>query len=85
LLVTLAISPAYAFADFDFDALLLVMTQHQLIEQPAKDWSRLVFKGQFPFPLAPEFWGSWNDSWVRTSLFAYDAHAMRGSSGFELL
>jgi hypothetical protein len=50
------------FADFDFDALLLVMTQHQLMRQPAKDWSRPLFKGQFPFPLAPEFWGSWNDS-----------------------
>jgi hypothetical protein len=21
-----------------------------------------VSKGQFPFPLAPEFWGSWNNS-----------------------
>jgi hypothetical protein len=71
--------------DFDFDALLLVMSQCQLIGQPAKDWSRPVSKGQFPFPLAPEFWGSWNDGWVKTSLFAYDADAVRGSSGFEPL
>jgi hypothetical protein len=42
-MVTLAISFADAFADFDFNALLLVMMQHQLIGQPAKDWSRPVF------------------------------------------
>jgi hypothetical protein len=34
-MVTLAISLADAFADFDFDALSLVMTQRQLIGQPA--------------------------------------------------
>jgi hypothetical protein len=50
LLVTLAISPADAFLDFDFDALLLVMAPHQLIGQSAKDQSRTVFEGQFPFP-----------------------------------
>jgi hypothetical protein len=83
--VTSAISLADAFADFDFDALLLVMTQHQLIGQSAKDWSRPVCMGQFPFPLAPEFWGSWNDSWLKINSFACDANAMRGSSGFEPL
>jgi hypothetical protein len=56
------------------------MMQHQLI-----GWSRPVFKGQFPFPLAPEFWGSWNDSWLKTNSFVYDANAVRGSSGFEPL
>jgi hypothetical protein len=70
---------------FRFRCSLLVMTQHQLIGHPAKDWSRPVFKDQFPFLLAPEFWGSSNDSWVKTSLFVYDANAVRGSSGFEPL
>jgi hypothetical protein len=60
--------------DFSFDALLLIMSQRQLIEQ-----------GQFPFPLAPEFWGSWNDSWLETSLSAYGANIERGSSSFEPL
>jgi hypothetical protein len=41
-MVTLAISLTHALADFDFDALLLVMTQHQLIGQPAKDTSFLA-------------------------------------------
>jgi hypothetical protein len=62
---------------------LLVMLQHQLIRQPAKDWSRPVFYGQFPFPLALKFWGRWNDSWLKTSSFAYDADVARGSSGFK--
>jgi hypothetical protein len=57
--------------DFDFDALLLVMSQRQLIGQLAWDWSQHVSKGQFPFPLAPEFWGSWNNSWLETSSFTY--------------
>jgi hypothetical protein len=70
-MLTLAISLTDAFAYFDFEPLLLVMTQHQLIGQPAKDWSQPVFKDQFPFPLAPEFWGSWNDSWLKTNLFVW--------------
>jgi hypothetical protein len=69
--------------DFDFDALLLIMSQRQLIGQLAKDWSRPISEGQFPFPLAPEFWGSWNDSCLKTSLFAYGADVARGSSGFK--
>jgi hypothetical protein len=40
---------------FDFNALLLIMSQRQLTEQPARDWSRPASEGQFPFPLAPEF------------------------------
>jgi hypothetical protein len=40
---------------FDFDALLLIMSQRQLTEQPARDWRRPASEGQFPFPLAPEF------------------------------
>jgi hypothetical protein len=60
--------------DFNFDALLLVVLQRQLIGQPARDWSRPTSKGQFPFSLAPEFWGSWNDSWLETSSFVYGAN-----------
>jgi hypothetical protein len=30
---------ANALVDFDFEPLLLVMTQHQLDEQPAEGWS----------------------------------------------
>jgi hypothetical protein len=71
--------------NFDFDALLLVMTQHQLIGQLAKDWSQPIFDGQFHFPLAPEFWGSWNDSWLKTSSSTYDDDVVRGSSSFEPL
>jgi hypothetical protein len=41
--------------DFDFGALLLIMSQRQLTEQPARDWRRPASKGQFPFPLALEF------------------------------
>jgi hypothetical protein len=40
--LTLAISVMNAFVDFDFEPLLLVMMQHQLIGQPAKDWSRPI-------------------------------------------
>jgi hypothetical protein len=71
--------------DFNFDALLLVMLQRQLIGQPVRDWSWPISKGQFPFPLAPEFWGSWNNSWLETSLFAYGADVERGGSSFEPL
>jgi hypothetical protein len=42
---------------FDFDAPL-----RQLTGQPARYWSRPTSEGQFPFPLAPEFWDSWTDS-----------------------
>jgi hypothetical protein len=40
--LALATSFANAFVDFDFESLLLVMTQHQLIGQPVKGWSRPV-------------------------------------------
>jgi hypothetical protein len=52
------------------------MTQHRLIGQPAKDWSRPVFRDQFPFPLAPEFWGSWDDSWLKTDSFVNGAYVV---------
>jgi hypothetical protein len=71
--------------DFNFDALLLIMSRRQLIEQPARDWSQPTSEGQFPFLLAPEFWGSWSDSWLETSLSAYGANVERGSSSFEPL
>jgi hypothetical protein len=71
--------------DFNFDALLLVVLQRQLIEQPVRDWSRPISRGQFPFPLAPEFSGSWNDSWLETSLFAYGANIEQVSSSFKPL
>jgi hypothetical protein len=71
--------------DFDFDALLLIMSWRQLIEQLARDWIQPTSEGQFPFPLAPEFWGSWNDSWLETSLSACGANVERGSSSFEPL
>jgi hypothetical protein len=70
---------------FDFDALLLIMSQRQLTEQPARDCRRPTSEGQFPFPLAPEFWGSWNDSWLETSLSACGANIKRGSPSFEPL
>jgi hypothetical protein len=54
----LALAISLRMQDFNFVARLLVVLQRQLIGQPARDWSRPTFKGQFPFPLAPEFWGS---------------------------
>jgi hypothetical protein len=83
--VFLALAISLRMLDFDFDARLLVMSQRQLTGQPARDWSRPTSKGQFPFPLAPEFWDSWNDSWLETSLSAYGTNAERGSSSFEPL
>jgi hypothetical protein len=47
---------------FDFVARLLIMSQRQLTGQPTRYWSRPTSEGQFPFPLAPEFWDSWTDS-----------------------
>jgi hypothetical protein len=69
----LALAISFRMLDFDFDVPFLVMLQHQLIRQPTRDWSRPISKGQFPFPLAPEFWGSWTNSWLETSLFTYGA------------
>jgi hypothetical protein len=40
--LTFAISLTNAFIDFNFEPLLLVMMQHQLIGQPAKDWSQPI-------------------------------------------
>jgi hypothetical protein len=84
-LQTLALSISLRTLDFDFDALLLVMSQCQLIGQPARDRSQPVSKGPFPFPLATEFWGSWNDSRPKTSSFTHGVDVTRGNSGFEPL
>jgi hypothetical protein len=52
---------------FDFVARLLIMSQRRLTGQPARYWSWPTSEGQFPFPLAPEFWGSWTNSWLETN------------------
>jgi hypothetical protein len=54
----LALAIALRVLDFDFVTHLLIMSQRQLIGQPARYWSWPTSEGQFPFPLAPEFWGS---------------------------
>jgi hypothetical protein len=64
----LALATTLRVLGFDFVARLLIMSQRQLIEKPARYWSRLTSEGPFPFPLAPEFWGSWTDSWLKTNL-----------------
>jgi hypothetical protein len=51
----LALAISLRMLDFNFDALLLVISQRQLTGQPARDWSRPTSKGQFPFPLSTEF------------------------------
>jgi hypothetical protein len=43
---------------FDFVARLLTISQRRLSGQPARHWNRPISEGQFPFPLAPEFWDS---------------------------
>jgi hypothetical protein len=58
----LALAIALWVLGFDFVARLLIVSQRQLIGQPARYWSRPASEGQFPFPLAPEFWGSWTNS-----------------------
>jgi hypothetical protein len=40
--LALAASFVNAFVDFDFEPLLLIMTQHQLIGQPVKDCNRPI-------------------------------------------
>jgi hypothetical protein len=81
----LALAVFLQVLSFDFVAHLIIMSQRQLIGQPARYWSRPTSKDQFPFPLAPEFWDSWTDSWLETNLSAYGADARRGSSSFEPL
>jgi hypothetical protein len=58
----LALAPSLRVLGFDFVACLLIVSQRQLIGQPARYWSRPASEAQFPFPLAPEFWGSWTSS-----------------------
>jgi hypothetical protein len=79
----LATSFANALADFNFEPLLLVITQQQLDWTAGRGLELARFRDQFPFPLAPKFWGSWNDSWLKTDSLAYDAYVVRGSSSFE--
>jgi hypothetical protein len=52
---SLALAISLRMLGFDFDALLLIMSQRQLTEQSARDWRRPTSEDQFSFPLAPEF------------------------------
>jgi hypothetical protein len=63
------ITPTNALVTLFFKLLPLVTMRCRLDNQPVEDWSR-PFKDQFPFPLAPEFWGSWSDSWLENDLLA---------------
>jgi hypothetical protein len=58
----LALATALRVLGFDFVAHLLIVSQHHLIGQLARYWSQPTSEGQFPFSLAPEFWGSWTNS-----------------------
>jgi hypothetical protein len=77
----LALAISLQVLNFDFGARLLIMSQRRLTEQLARYWIWPTSEGQFPFPLAPEFW----DSWLKTNLSAFDANAEQGSSSFEPL
>jgi hypothetical protein len=57
-----ALAVALRVLGFDFAACLSIVSQRRLLEQPARYWSWPASEGQFPFPLAPEFWGSWTIS-----------------------
>jgi hypothetical protein len=81
----LALAISSQVLSFDFAACLLIMSQRQLTGQPARYWSRPTSEGQFPFPLAPEFWDSWTDSWLETNLSIFGANTGRGSSSFKPL
>jgi hypothetical protein len=83
--LALATSFANALVDFNFEPLMLIITQYQLDCIAGGGLEPARFRDQFPFPLAPEFWGSWNDSWLKTDSLAYDAYVIRGSSSFEPL
>jgi hypothetical protein len=61
-LPVLALAITLRVLGFDFVARLLIMSQRQLIRQTARYWSQPTSEGQFPFPLALEFWGSWTNS-----------------------
>jgi hypothetical protein len=64
----LALAVSLRSLSFDFVAHLLVISQRRLSGQLTRYWNRPTSEGQFPFPLAPEFWGSWTDSWLETNL-----------------
>jgi hypothetical protein len=74
--LALATSFTNALVDFDFKPLLLVITQHQLDCIAGGGLEPARFRDQFPFPLALEFWGSWNDSWLETDSRACDAYVV---------
>jgi hypothetical protein len=55
----LALAVALRVLSFNFIACFLIVSQRQLNGQLARYWSRPASAGQFLFPLAPKFWGSW--------------------------
>jgi hypothetical protein len=61
----LASSSSRCFTSVRFLILLLVCRSCRSAscsKQPARYWSWPASEGQFPFPTAPEFWGSWTIS-----------------------
>jgi hypothetical protein len=51
--------------------------------QPMEGWSQPL-KDQFPFPLAPEFWGIWSDNWLETDLLICRTYVVRYNICSEL-
>jgi hypothetical protein len=78
------IAPANAFGVFIFELLPLVMMRCRLDAHSAEGCSR-PFEDQFHFPLAPEFWGSWSDSWLETDLLVCGTYIVRRNVCSELL
>jgi hypothetical protein len=78
----LALAISLEALSFDFVARLLI-SQRQPTGRLVRYWSWPTSEGQFPFPLAPEFWDSWIESWLETNFSVYGANAERGSSSFE--
>jgi hypothetical protein len=81
----LALAVSLRSLSFDFVARLLVISQRRLSGQLTRYWNRPTSEGQIPFPLAPEFWGSWTNSWLETNLPRTVPIVERGSSSFEPL
>jgi hypothetical protein len=46
-------------------------------------WSRPL-KDQFSFPLTPEFWGSWSESWLETDLLVCGTYIVQDNVRSEL-
>jgi hypothetical protein len=78
-------SHLFAVLSVNFVTRLLVISQHRLSRQLARYWNRPTSEGKFPFPLAPKFWGSWTDSWLKTNLPRTVPIVERGNSSFEPL